>query len=711
MIKHPLSAAVVLGSALLAGEVAVAAPVRPALEVVSIIGSQDDVRELPGSAALIDEQIAIEAPTDVNQLLKTVPGVYIREEDGFGLRPNIGIRGATSERSSKITLLEDGIMVAPAPYSDPAAYYFPTTMRVESIEVLKGAPLLRYGPQTTGGVVNLISTPIPATPSGKLVTSMGEYGSHDTHLHYGGKSGQWGFLLETVQRDSDGFKDIDRSSRDSGYDIEDYLAKLSWEGEGQSLLFKAQYSEEVSNETYVGLTDADFKRDATRRYGISALDQMDLQHEGYSLVYDLQLSERVLATATGYYNEFSRDWFKLDGSGALIDAANAGDAAAQAVLDGSADYTGLRYKHNSREYESSGIELNVAVDLDAHQLDVGGRLHRDEGERLQPVEVYDQINGSLVYDRTNAVSASDNRVQESDAIALWVTDSWAVSDALNVNLSLRYEDVSAEEVRYNDEARTSVNRTSANDSDEVLPGASFTYDIDEQWQVLAGVHKGFSPLGGGAPSYEEPETSVNYEAGFRFSRHELFFEAIAFHSDFSNKTENCSVANPCSNGETSGSFTTGEAIIQGLELGLEQHFSVGSVTVPLNLAYTYTKAEISDDEVALGYESGDLLADIPENTFSLRTGIETGMGWNNYLVAKYTDEMCSDIGCNNGTRLDRTEAFVVVDLISRYNLNPATVVFAKLENSLDEEAIVSRLPDGARPNKPRTASVGVELSF
>ena len=89
---------------------------KPRLEVIKIIGSKDDARQLAGSGAVIDErQIEVEVPTDINQLLKTVPGVYIREEDGFGLRPNIGIRGATSERSSKISLLEDVVMVAPAP--------------------------------------------------------------------------------------------------------------------------------------------------------------------------------------------------------------------------------------------------------------------------------------------------------------------------------------------------------------------------------------------------------------------------------------------------------------------------------------------------------------------------------------------------------------------------------------------------------------------
>lgn len=120
-----------------------------AQEELLIIGSREDARRVAGSGSVIgQDQLRIEAATDINQLLKTVPGIYIREEDGAGLRPNIGIRGATSERSSKITLLEDGVMVAPAPYADPSAYYFPTATRQTAVEVLKGAPLLRYGPQT-----------------------------------------------------------------------------------------------------------------------------------------------------------------------------------------------------------------------------------------------------------------------------------------------------------------------------------------------------------------------------------------------------------------------------------------------------------------------------------------------------------------------------------------------------------------------------------
>ncbi|MEE4144199.1 MAG: TonB-dependent receptor [Halieaceae bacterium] len=682
------------------------------IEEVTIVGSREDARALAGSGSVIDnEQILIEATGDIHQLLQSVPGVYIMEEDGYGLRPNIGIRGATSERSSRITLMEDGVLIAPAPYSNPAAYYFPTVLRMSSIEVLKGAPLLRHGPQTTGGVVNMVSTPIPEQRLGNLDLSYGQNNEVNMLGNYGVRSGDFGALVETVQRSSDGFKDIDRSSADTGFDIQDYLVKLLWEGERQSVLLKAQYSEENSDETYLGLTDRDFDRDANRRYGLSRIDKMENDHEGYNLTYRLAVTDRVTMTATGYYNRFARDWFKLNGGSAFIDAANQGDAIAEGVLDGSLDATGLKYKHNNRKYESYGLELNFDVDLGAHQLALGARPHEDEADYFQPIEIYDQINGQLVYVSTTQPVGGDNREESADAWSFWAVDSWQVTDALSVNLALRYEDVQSQRKDYADPGRSAVSGERKNDTDEWLPGASFTYDLTDSWQLLAGVHKGFSPLGGSARENEDPETSTNWEAGIRYHA-DWFVEAIGFYSDFENKTEFCSNASPCSNGEVSGSFNTGKAEIAGLELQVGTTLTAGSLSIPMDLTYTYTDATISEDNAFNGFEEGDELAAIPKNTFGMKVGLEANNGWNNYLIARYTDSMCIRVGCNNDDdAFDSTEDFFTLEYISRYPVTDTAVAYLKVENVLDEQRIVARQPEGARPNKPFTASVGVQWQF
>src|SRR5690606_34251667 len=204
-----------------------------------------------------------------------------------------GSREARGGRSSKFTLLVYGLPFAPAPYSNPAAYYLPEAYRMSSIEVLKGAPLLRYGPQTTGGVVNLLTPAIPEESGGRAVARFGQFNSRDLHAYYGATIGSFGWLVDTVQRSSRGFKDIDRSGRDAGFDIEDYMVKLGWTGDRQRVLAKLQYSEQVSDETYAGLTDADFARNPNRRYGLSEIDQMDNEHQGVTLIYEADLTDRL----------------------------------------------------------------------------------------------------------------------------------------------------------------------------------------------------------------------------------------------------------------------------------------------------------------------------------------------------------------------------------------------------------------------------------
>ena len=141
------------------------------IEQVLVIGTRDTV---PGSGTVLHtEELERFDYSDINQVMSSVPGIYIREEDGYGLRPNIGIRGAVAERSLKITIMEDGILIAPAPYSAPAAYYIPNISRISGVEVLKGPAAIQTGPHTVGGAINLVTREVPDKPLRELDLSYG----------------------------------------------------------------------------------------------------------------------------------------------------------------------------------------------------------------------------------------------------------------------------------------------------------------------------------------------------------------------------------------------------------------------------------------------------------------------------------------------------------------------------------------------------------
>ncbi|MFQ5551699.1 MAG: TonB-dependent receptor plug domain-containing protein, partial [Gemmatimonadales bacterium] len=369
-----------------------------ALRNRSEIGRNAD--RLPGSVQVI-ERSERENHTllydDVNQVLRTVPGVNIQEEDAYGLRPNIGLRGTGTERSSKVTIMEDGVLIQPAPYAAPSAYYFPLLSRMAAVEVRKGSSQIHYGPRTIGGAINLVSTPIPDGLMMAADIAGGENTTAKATARVGDAGRNFGWLIEGTSIRTDGFKRIDGDLNETGFDIQDVVARLRLNMDRdasvyQELQFKIGFYDERSNETYLGLTDADFSVNPNRRYPASAEDLMNAEQRQLQARYFIQPSDRIDFSATAYRNDFRRNWYKLQsvfgqGISSVLDDP-AGNAAALSVLRG-ADSAGdaLRVRANNRQYFGEGVQTVLGLSLDhgpvTHRIELGGRLHRDEEDRFQ----------------------------------------------------------------------------------------------------------------------------------------------------------------------------------------------------------------------------------------------------------------------------------------------------------------------------------------
>jgi Fe(3+) dicitrate transport protein len=81
------------------------------------------------------------------------------------------MRGTSPNRSEKITLMEDGVLIAPA---SPAPAALLPVNRMQSFEILKGGSQIQYGPYTTGGAINMVSTH-PNQLSGRVIASIGSF--------------------------------------------------------------------------------------------------------------------------------------------------------------------------------------------------------------------------------------------------------------------------------------------------------------------------------------------------------------------------------------------------------------------------------------------------------------------------------------------------------------------------------------------------------
>lgn len=701
-------------------------------EEVTIIGSREQARTLPGSAWVItQEDLEIYQYTDINRVLGQAPGVYAIDEEGLGLRPNIGIRGSGTGRSSKVTLMEDGILIAPAPYADPAAYYFPTTGRLAGVEILKGAPLLSEGPYTVGGAVNLLSTNIPRKMGGQLTGEFGSNAETRVHANIGNSGETYGWLLETHQHRSDGFQHIDRSTRDTGLRKQDYLGKFrlntpqNFAGPYQQVDLRVGYAEEISNASYLGLTDADYNHAPKRRYGLTERDQMDNQWQGTTLSYTVEFSDTLSWHITAYRNHFKRDWFKVDRVGGasigdVIAAANQGDPNAIAQLQGSED-TAVDIKHNDREYTAKGVqsrlEWKLATGSVDHALQLGTRWHGDDIDRFQPVEQYQQLSGALAFAGEVAPNGSNNREESARAQAYWLLDTLSLSETLELTLALRYEDIDTRRTQYATTDRSQLSAASAqrrNNTREWLPGAGITWHLAEHWQLLAGVHRGMAPAGAGAIDGTDPELSTNYEGGFRYGTDRLNVELIGFYSDYENSVRNCSLAFPCANNADSGTEQLGEAEIKGVEFSVDYRPEFAGLSWPLRLSYTHTDAQITADSDSGEVLDGDEYPYVPRNQFYLGAGVEGAAGWRINAAGRYLSDMCIDFECERGgvdNTFRKTDSVFIVDLAASYSLSDSARVYARLDNVFDNDGIVSRSPAGARPSKPRAALVGFTVNY
>ena len=244
-----------------------------------IFGTQSEVIEYPSEPQRLSKQkLELLQTTDISRALKQVSGTYVREEDGLGLRPNIGLRGTNPDRSKKVTLMQDGFLIGPAPYAAPAAYYTPSMILIDSLEVYKGFSALGYGPNSIGGALNYRTASVMEESGSSFKVMTGSFRSNLIKGSVNHKIDDHYFLLQVAGIETDGFKKIDRGGQ-TGFDQKHFLFKWGRlldhaNGLHHEIQVIAGYENETSNETYLGLTEADFEKSFKRRYNASQLDQM-----------------------------------------------------------------------------------------------------------------------------------------------------------------------------------------------------------------------------------------------------------------------------------------------------------------------------------------------------------------------------------------------------------------------------------------------------
>lgn len=692
------------------------------------MGSSFDIADLPrvaGPANIVGRrELEAHEYNDVHRVLSTVPGVYIRSEDGFGLRPNIGMRGVNPERSAKLTLMEDGVLVAPAPYSAPAVYQFPMTTRLVGIDVYKGPASLRYGPRTIGGVIDLHTREIPETNTMIVDVAGGRFGFAKGHALWGTTYKGFGVLLEAAHLQSRGFKQLDGGG-DTGFAKNDAMAKLSYETRSgpetvHRISIKGGYGTDDANETYLGLSHGDFERTPYRRYAATARDRIESWCSQAAIEYFV--GDPVLNLETrAYRNDSRRVWRRLDhfrdgpSLSAVLADPDAPELAGLAdIIRGDADSTtpeqALMFFRNQWTYASQGVQSTMHWHPHwrwvEQELEVGMRLHGDSITRHDDEDAFLMTSGRLVPQGSDTTPARRNRGQTT-ALATHVYDVLTLGDRVTIAGGARVEVIS---MRFYDElAQTSAARVDT----PITPGIGAIVQIMDGLGVFAGAHRGFSPVAPGQPKSVKTEVSMNYEAGLRVIRDKLVAEVAGFANDYRNMNGTCSFGPDCGGGDDLRQFNAGKVLVWGVE-GLVKHRQTyrRGVHLEVGAQYTYAGSRFRSrfhsnfgqwGDVEIGYE----LPYMPEHVGGGFLGVG-GRIWDVSASPSYTGPMRDIAGRGPIPESVRLDGYFLLDLSAEVRVLERLRLYVQMGNVTASKYVASRRPFGIRPGAPLTFMLGLE---
>jgi Fe(3+) dicitrate transport protein len=698
------------------------------LNTMTILGTNEEIGRLTGSAYVVKKKDLDKFKDDnVERTLMRIPGVYIRGEDGYGLRPNIGMRGGNSDRSKKITLLEDGILFGPAPYSAPAAYYFPFMTRMVGVEVFKGPVAIQHGPNTIGGALNLLTRGIPNKAGGGVDFAIGQNAYVKTMGHYGMSTKYAGFMVEGARLRTDGFKNLDGGGN-TGFGRNEFMMKgrINTDPGAETyheLLIKVGYSTEISNETYLGLTDADFNATPYRRYRGSALDQMRWQRGQLEINYILNVNDKFVLRTTAYHHRFIRAWRKFNefpGGPAINDVLMNPTSGRQAVYygvlsgtrDSASNAEALGIGINDRRFVSQGIQSTGQWDIGGkiikQKFKFGARFHYDKIERLHTQDSYLMNQGNLVLSGLPRVTTTRNYA-DSHALAFHVVDELAYKNLL-LTPGVRTELI------YQSYENYITGDTQTGTQQVLLPGVGAFLGLTKDIGALAGVYQGFSPLAPGQAENVNPEKSVNYELGARLQREKTRAEVVGFYNDYSNLTGECTFSNGCTEQQLGKQFNGGRVQLFGLEAsGAHEFHLTNTIALPVQASYTFTKSKFktsfSSENPQFGdVEQGDELPYVPNHQGNVTVGLASpraGINASAILVGK----MRNIAGQGEIPDNQLIKSYMIFDSLAYVNLFREGQLYVKMDNIFNSPYMVSRQPFGARPGRGRWVQIGFKVEM
>lgn len=539
----------------------------------------------PGARTVVDQQsLEARGTTSVKEALRTVPGVQASENSGTSgsdASLSIGVRGLTSRFSPRSQLMIDGVPLAVAPYGQPQLSLAPTTLgNMESIDVVRGAGSVRFGPQNVGGIINFNTRSIPESfaASVGMTTEVAENGNLKVNPNlFVGTTLDNGLGLALLYSgvNGDGYRD-----QNDYANINDLRLKARYALDDYSSIEANLHRYEAKVDMPGGLTPAQYAQNPYQ--SLRNHDYMEGNRNDMSLKYNYKKDNNAFEVLA-YHLDSYRD-AGVERSGSSVYQTAPRDYKVTAIEP--------RYSH--------AFQLGDAL----NEVSVGYRYLKETSSESVDRANYNRDTGpSDFYGWTKADG-------DTEAHAVYV-DNRTDLGAWSFTPGIRFERIKTNENMYKLNRDYSVlNGVNASKSyDAVLPSFAVMYKANDQWNIFANYGKSFAPL-----QYSQmantnargayltmdglnPEKADNYELGTHYLDDYLSLEFTLFYIDFADQLKRDDATQTYSN--------LGATKHKGAELGFK--YNLGAINDDLANVSMYANTTYTKATASAGQDSGNEL--------------------------------------------------------------------------------------------------------
>ena len=557
-----------------------------ALEAITVTGdwlgspTEKKVVEHPGARTIVEQrQIRESGSSSVRDVLRQIPGVQVQESNGTGgsdISLNVGVRGLTSRLSPRSTILMDGVPLAYAPYGQPQLSLAPLSLgNIETVDVVRGAGSVRFGPQNVGGIINFVTRSIPekfAAEASVGVESAGHGGGTKStpSVFVGGTNDKGlGLALLYSGTHGEGF----RQSNDKT-NIDDVMLKGSYRFSKTDDIAVALHHFEGQGRMPGGLTTAQYALNPFQ--SDRPFDEFTGRRTDGSLRYTHNDGINKFELLTYYTDSFRGSHLEQEGTG-----TSAGQRRLTAA---------------PREYHTFAIEPRYSRLIDSgsvvQEVSVGYRYLKESSSEVATRSSY--YRPRLGFDAsTLAQPAYQTSAGGTTANAFYIDDridfgNWTVTPGVRYEAIRSHNDV----VGLTNSRITSVIAPKI-DSNEWLPTVSVMYRMNERWSLFANAGVSFGPQQYAqlAQSTDglHPEKAKTYEIGTHYKGEAWSSELTLFNINFDKELQ---LARSIT-GDVGQWTDLGATRHRGLESALR--YELGDLSPALkglsvSATYTYTQA-------------------------------------------------------------------------------------------------------------------------